>query len=127
MEHLRSHTKYIYTYYRLILRCRQDARMRFARLRSDVSVKLELLGNKHVQDVVWQLHKLVAGLANFHAHTLQLLKDNALFPIEMDLSRSAFNYKSTSPIVNVSTNIPNVYLHNSTFNSTYVNVFLSTF
>uniref|UniRef100_A0A1B6CB83 PRKCA-binding protein n=2 Tax=Clastoptera arizonana TaxID=38151 RepID=A0A1B6CB83_9HEMI len=86
--------------YRLILRCRQDARNRFARLRSDVSVKLELLGNKHVQDVVWQLQKLVGGLAKFHSHTLQLLKDNALFPIEMDLSRSAFHYKSTSPVIN---------------------------
>lgn len=33
--------------YRLILRCRQDARMRFAKMRSDVMVKLELLDNKH--------------------------------------------------------------------------------
>lgn len=38
--------------YRLILRCRQDARARFAKLRSDVSVKMEMLDNKHVQDVV---------------------------------------------------------------------------
>ncbi|VDP85109.1 unnamed protein product [Echinostoma caproni] len=33
--------------YRLILRCRQDARIRFAKMRSDVLVKLELLDNKH--------------------------------------------------------------------------------
>ncbi|VDM24285.1 unnamed protein product [Hydatigera taeniaeformis] len=33
--------------YRLILRCRQDARSRFAKLRNDVLVKLELLDNKH--------------------------------------------------------------------------------
>ncbi|GFG36167.1 hypothetical protein Cfor_00378, partial [Coptotermes formosanus] len=85
--------------YRLILRCRQDARARFARLRSDVLVKLELLDNKHVQDVVWQLQRLVAGLAEFHGDTLTLLQGNSLFPIEVDLSRSAFQYTSTSPVV----------------------------
>lgn len=85
--------------YRLILRCRQDARTRFAHLRSDVSVKMDLLMNKHVQDVVLQLTKFVKGLANFHSEALQLLRDNTLFPIEMDLSRSAFHYKSTSPVV----------------------------
>ncbi|KAJ9600206.1 hypothetical protein L9F63_009501, partial [Diploptera punctata] len=85
--------------YRLILRCRQDARARFARLRSDVLVKMELLDNKHVQDVVWQLQRLVAGLADFHGETLTLLQGNSLFPIEVDLSRSAFQYKSTSPVV----------------------------
>ncbi|XP_069687814.1 PRKCA-binding protein isoform X2 [Periplaneta americana] len=85
--------------YRLILRCRQDARARFARLRSDVLVKMELLDNKHVQDVVWQLQRLVAGLAEFHGETLTLLQGNSLFPIEVDLARSAFQYKSTSPVV----------------------------
>ena len=35
------------SYYRLVLRCRQDARSRFAKMRSDVLVKLELLDNKH--------------------------------------------------------------------------------
>ena len=38
---------------RLVLRCRADARQRFAKLRSDVMVKLELLDNKHVQ-VGWE-------------------------------------------------------------------------
>ena len=33
--------------FRLILRCRQDARARFAKMRSDVLVKLELLDQKH--------------------------------------------------------------------------------
>ncbi|XP_049956675.1 PRKCA-binding protein isoform X1 [Schistocerca serialis cubense] len=80
--------------YRLILRCRQDARARFARLRADVLVKLELLDNKHVQDVVWQLQRLVAGLANFHGETYKLLQGRSLFPVEVDLSRSAFQYKS---------------------------------
>lgn len=34
-------------YFRLILRCRQDARLRFSKMRSDVLVKLELLDQKH--------------------------------------------------------------------------------
>lgn len=99
-----SHTIYVWFclfVVRLILRCRQDARTRFARLRSDVLVKLELLDNKHVQDVVWQLQRLVAGLAEFHGETLSLLQGNSLFPIEVDLARSAFQYKSTSPVVQV--------------------------
>lgn len=37
--------------YRLILRCRQDARSRFAKLRNDVLIKLELLDNKHGETV----------------------------------------------------------------------------
>jgi hypothetical protein len=32
---------------RLVLRCRQDARVRFAKMRSDVLVKIELLDQKH--------------------------------------------------------------------------------
>ncbi|XP_077297394.1 protein interacting with PRKCA 1 isoform X2 [Arctopsyche grandis] len=82
--------------YRLILRCRQDARNRFAKLRSDVLVKMELLDNKHVQDVVWYLYRLINGLSTFHNETLELLKsNNNLFPVEMDLTQNAFQYKST--------------------------------
>lgn len=83
--------------YRLILRCRQEARARFAKLRSDVLVKLELLDNKHVQDVVWQLQKFAAGLAKYYASTRDLLSAVTLFPVEVDLSHSAFQYKSTGP------------------------------
>ncbi|XP_034238604.1 PRKCA-binding protein isoform X1 [Thrips palmi] len=89
--------------YRLILRCRQDARAKFARLRSDVLVKLELLDNKHVQDISAQLEKFVGGLAAYHSAALQTLDPpdtRPLFPIEMDLSRSAFQYKSTTPLQN---------------------------
>ena len=32
---------------RLVLRCRQDARAKFAKMRSDVLVKMELLDQKH--------------------------------------------------------------------------------
>lgn len=60
---------------------------------------MELLDNKHVQDVVWQLQRLVLGLSNFHAETLQVLSSDgsgSLFPVEVDLSRTAFQYQSTS-------------------------------
>lgn len=85
--------------YRLVLRCRQEARAKFAKLRSDVLVKLELLDNKHVQDVVWQLQKFATGLANYYANTRDMLSAVTLFPIEVDLSHSAFQYKSTGPQV----------------------------
>merc|ERR1719495_1061445 len=78
--------------YRLILRCRQDARKRFANLRSDVLVKLELLDNKHVQDVVIQLQKLIRTLSEFHTQCYDDMKGKTLFPIEVDLSRTAFDY-----------------------------------
>ena len=40
-----------------MLRCRSEARKRFAAIRSDVLVKLELLDNKHVQDIVHQVSR----------------------------------------------------------------------
>ncbi|XP_066588093.1 PRKCA-binding protein isoform X2 [Prorops nasuta] len=83
--------------YRLVLRCRQEARIRFAKLRSDVLIKLELLDNKHVQDVVWQLQKFASGLAKYYNNTEELLSAVTLFPVEVDLSHSAFQYKSTGP------------------------------
>ncbi|KAM3956359.1 protein interacting with PRKCA 1 [Aphomia sociella] len=86
--------------YRLILRCRQDARARFARFRSDVLIKLELLENKKTQDVAYQLRRFIQGLAVYHDQTLEHLKENStLFPVEVDLSQNAFQYKSTAQIL----------------------------
>lgn len=79
------------------------ARARFAKLRSDVLVKMELLDNKHVQSLGGHLAKLVKGLADLHTETLELLSGPPLFPVEVDLSNSAFQYKSTMPVVTVST------------------------
>ena len=84
---------------RLVLRCRADARKRFASLRSDVLVKLELLDNKHVQDIVHQLKRLMANLTSFHNDCHKLLNGAQLFPIEVDLTRSAFQYESTNQVV----------------------------
>ncbi|XP_041473943.1 PRKCA-binding protein-like isoform X2 [Lytechinus variegatus] len=78
--------------YRLILRCRQEARARFAKLRSDVMVKMELLDQKHVQDIVFQLHRLVSAMTQYLQDCHQQMKNTDLFPIEVDLLRTTINY-----------------------------------
>lgn len=62
---------------------------------------MELLDNKHVQSLGGHLAKLVKGLTDLHKETLDLLDGPPLFPVEVDLSNSAFQYKSTTPIVPV--------------------------
>ena len=84
--------------YRLILRCRQNARTKFAKLRADVLVKLELLDNKHVEDVVTQLQKFAAGLADYYTNVSKLISENILFPVEIDLSQNAFQYKQPGQV-----------------------------
>ncbi|XP_069193239.1 PRKCA-binding protein isoform X1 [Procambarus clarkii] len=71
--------------YRLILRCRQEARAKFAKLRSDVLVKLELLDSKHVQHLTEQLTRLIGGLATYHCQCQELMHDKNWFPIELDM------------------------------------------
>lgn len=85
--------------YRLILRCRQEARAKFASLRNDVLEKLELLESKHAQDLVNHLRKLIEGLANYSRDILEKVQSHPnLFPIEVDLKPSAFQYKSNQTI-----------------------------
>lgn len=88
--------------HRLILRCRQLARTRFAKLRADVLVKMELLDNKHVQSLGGHLVKIIRGFSELHSKTLEMFSGPALFPVEVDLSNNAFQYKSTTPLVQVS-------------------------
>ncbi|XP_061518153.1 PRKCA-binding protein isoform X1 [Anopheles gambiae] len=81
--------------YRLILRCRQEARLKFAKLRSDVLEKIELLECKHARDLASQLRKFIEGLATLASETVERLESIPnLFPIEVDLKASAFQYKS---------------------------------
>jgi len=82
--------------YRLVLRCRQDARTRFAKMRSDVLVKMELLDQKHVQDIVFQLQRLVSAMARYHTDCHGVLKEADVFPIEVDLTPSTFTYGQSS-------------------------------
>jgi len=88
--------------FRLILRCRQLARDRFAKMRADVLVKLELLDQKHgsfsvsflhsklvfllVQDIVFQLHRFITALDKYHKDCNEVMKEADIFPIEVDLS-----------------------------------------
>lgn len=89
--------------YRLILRCRQESRGIFARMRSDVLEKIELLENKHVSDLTGQLRKIIDGLKQFSADTKERLEQHSsLFPIEVDLKQDAFQYA-------MSANIPKCY------------------
>lgn len=82
--------------YRLILRCRQEARVKFAKLRSDVLEKMELLESKHVTDLVTQLKRFLEGLARLNSDTVERIEVLPnLFPIEVDLKPSAFQYKSS--------------------------------
>ncbi|KAM9746529.1 PRKCA-binding protein isoform 1-T2 [Menidia menidia] len=80
--------------YRLVLRCRQEARARFAKMRKDVLEKIELLDQKHVQDIVFQLQRFVSGMSNYYDECYAVLKEADVFPIEVDLSRTMLNYSS---------------------------------
>lgn len=84
--------------YRLILRCRQEARRQFAKLRADVLVKIELLDNKHVQDTVVQLQKFVSAIAQFHTQCYEVMKDATVFPIEVNLFEHTFSYNPSGQI-----------------------------
>lgn len=93
---------------RLVLRCRQLARKRFAALREDVLAKIELLENKHVHDVVGQLHAISLQTASYNREISRMMlgggnnddSEPPLFPIEMDLTQSAFQYESVQPPIN---------------------------
>jgi len=45
-----------------------------------------------VQDIVFQLQRLVTAMAKYHNECHAVLKDAEVFPIEVDLSRSTFTY-----------------------------------
>ncbi|XP_075429813.1 PRKCA-binding protein isoform X2 [Ascaphus truei] len=78
--------------YRLILRCRQEARSRFAKMRKDVLEKIELLDQKHVQDIVFQLQRYVSTMSSYYDDCYAVLKEADVFPIEVDLTRTTLTY-----------------------------------
>ncbi|KAK0054241.1 PRKCA-binding protein [Biomphalaria pfeifferi] len=65
-------------------------------MRSDVLVKMELLDQKHVQDIVFQLQKFVTAMAKYHTDCHDVMKGAVVFPIEVDLSRGTFTYESAN-------------------------------
>ncbi|XP_070612271.1 PRKCA-binding protein [Erythrolamprus reginae] len=78
--------------YRLILRCRQEARSRFSKIRKDVLEKMELLDQKHVQDIVFQLQRFVSTLSKYYDDCYAVLREADVFPIEVDLARTTLSY-----------------------------------
>lgn len=79
------------------MRCRQEARAKFARLRNDVLEKIELLEAKHSQSLADNLKKLLEGFVKFNREAIaKFEKTKSLFPIEVDLKSDAFTYKSQS-------------------------------
>ncbi|KRX42673.1 PRKCA-binding protein [Trichinella murrelli] len=85
--------------YRLMLRSRQEAKKRFSKLRSDVLVKLELLDQKRVQDIAYQLHRFVSVISQYHSECqAQMEPMRNLFPIEVDLSLVAFDYNPSGQL-----------------------------
>lgn len=81
--------------YRLILRCRQEARAKFAKLRNDVLEKIELLEAKHAQSLADNLKKLLQGLLKFTQDAMAKFESTkSLFPIEVSLKSNAFEYES---------------------------------
>lgn len=80
--------------YRLILRCRQEARKAFNKLREDVNAKIELLDHKHVQHLSTQLMRLVNALSVYNDNCLTLFSEMGnTFPLNLDLSQCFdFNY-----------------------------------
>jgi len=94
------------------LRCRQIARERFIALRKDVLTKIKLLENKHVHDVVNQFQIISSQITSYnHEISWMILggdtDDNEppIFPIEMDLKCTAFEYDSVQPDLNDVTKI----------------------
>ncbi|XP_058424360.1 PRKCA-binding protein isoform X3 [Diceros bicornis minor] len=78
--------------YRLILRCRQEARARFSQMRKDVLEKMELLDQKHVQDIVFQLQRFVSTMSKYYNDCYAVLRDADVFPIEVDLAHTTLAY-----------------------------------
>ncbi|XP_065181994.1 PRKCA-binding protein-like [Sycon ciliatum] len=76
--------------YRLTLRCRHIARTQFAALRKSVSEKLQLLENKRIQDISFQLERFISAMEHCSQRCLIYHKGLDVFPIELDLDRGVF-------------------------------------
>lgn len=62
--------------YRLVLRCRQEARARFAKMRKDVLEKIELLDQKHGPTLVFiivcfSFHSAIFSIVNHAADNVK--------------------------------------------------------
>ncbi|UMM26627.1 hypothetical protein L5515_010250 [Caenorhabditis briggsae] len=73
--------------YRMMLRCRQECRGRFMKMRDDVMVKIELLDQKHVRDIAQHLATFAKTMSKVHLECAEILKDRIDVPIEIDLEQ----------------------------------------
>lgn len=48
-----------------------------------------------VQDIVFQLQRLITAMAKYYTECHSVLKDTQVFPIEVDLSHSTFTYDTS--------------------------------
>lgn len=48
-----------------------------------------------VQDIVFQLQRLVTAMAKYHTDCHKVLQEAQVFPIEFDLTRSMFSYNTS--------------------------------
>ncbi|KJH52228.1 Arfaptin-like domain protein, partial [Dictyocaulus viviparus] len=74
--------------YRLMLRCRQEARQRFVQMRNDVMVKIELLDQKHVRDIALHLTNLASVMKECLVECSSLLQNTENSPFEIDITQS---------------------------------------
>lgn len=85
--------------YRVVLKSRQKARLKFTKLRTDVLAKIELLDQKHVNHLSSQLLTILSSLQEYNSLCLNTFKQQQkvcgkTFPIDMDLSKCFdFNYE----------------------------------
>ncbi|EFO27248.1 hypothetical protein LOAG_01230 [Loa loa] len=85
--------------YRLMLRCRQNSYEKFMKLRKDVMEKLELLDQKHVQDIGLQLSSFVKATMETHAECRDAISEaNGLFPIDIDLEQIVHRYNTSGQL-----------------------------
>lgn len=73
--------------YRMMLRCRQECRQRFIKMRDDVMVKIELLDQKHVRDIAQHLATFAKTMAKCQQECADILKEQIDVPIEIDLEQ----------------------------------------
>uniref|UniRef100_A0A8R1DJS0 PRKCA-binding protein n=1 Tax=Caenorhabditis japonica TaxID=281687 RepID=A0A8R1DJS0_CAEJA len=82
--------------YRMMLRCRQECRQRFIKMRDDVMVKIELLDQKHVRDIAQHLALFAKTMARCQIECANVLKEQIDVPIEIDLEQLNLSMSSSN-------------------------------
>ena len=51
-----------------------------------------------MQDIVFQLQRLVNAMSRYHTDCFEILQNTDVFPIEVDLSRGTFTYDTSGQL-----------------------------